>query len=686
MPRPSDSPPPPNDPASKPGDAAAELLGSAPTQARPGGDEHATLDAPPGWHRPGGLARQAVSGPPSQPPPVDLTEAPLDEPAFAVRYQQHAILGRGGMGEVRLCRDARIGREVAMKVIAQAGRSLGDARARFLREARLQGQLEHPSVVPVYELGADPDGAAWFTMRRVHGHTLLAILEALAAGDEEAGRRYTRHRLLSAFSNVCLAVDFAHSRGVLHRDLKPGNVMLGDYGEVYVLDWGLAKMVGHAGEGASPVERADGDAPAPAVDSIDGRTVQGAILGTPGYMAPEQIGGAVDRRADVYALGAILFELLSLEPLHEGDTSGQLLGSTRRGAEARPSVRAPEREVPPELEAICVRATALDPAARHASARELHDEIERYLEGDRDLELRRTLAARHALTAEALAARALDGGDHPARARALAELSRALGLEPSHAGAMRTLVRLLMSPPATPPPEARAEIERAEDEQMRFGGRLGALFYAVGWLLFVPAFLLLGMRQWTPGVVALVAALVTAALSLALAQRPRSRARLETAIVVSGSVAIAAMSRCFGPLMMIPAVAVSNTVSFMLSPRRGRHLLHAAIGCLVVAAPLGLEALGVLEPSYRFVGGMLQVVPHMNDMPPTLTLLVLTISALSSIAVPAVFVAHSRRALDDAERKLRVQAWHLRKLVPDEALAGDAQSPGPDVHARTDAR
>ena len=170
------------------------------------------------------------------------------------------------MGEVTLCRDKHIGREVAVK------REL-DARTndpRFLREALVQGQLEHPAVVPVYDIAVGPDGAAFFVMKRVRGASLRAILDDLARGEGTA--TYTRHKLLAAMSRICLAVDFAHSRGVVHRDLKPANLMLGVWGEVYVLDWGIAKVVG------AP----DPDVPAPAADQrISGsgqHTAQGMML------------------------------------------------------------------------------------------------------------------------------------------------------------------------------------------------------------------------------------------------------------------------------------------------------------------------------------------------------------------------------------------------------------------------
>jgi len=150
------------------------------------------------------------------------------------RYSGDTLLGQGGMGEVRLCVDKVIGREIARKTILPHARN-GSTLARFVREAKVQARLEHPSIVPVYDIGRDEDGAVWFTMKRVRGRSLA---EVIASGEE------SRRKLLTAFVAVCYAVAFAHERGVIHRDLKPQNIMLGSFGEVSVLDWGIAKVVG----------------------------------------------------------------------------------------------------------------------------------------------------------------------------------------------------------------------------------------------------------------------------------------------------------------------------------------------------------------------------------------------------------------------------------------------------------
>ena len=355
--------------------------GPAPCSTPPTRSDHSDDDAT-ASDAPSALAARAVTG--------DLAAfvALLSDARFESRYDEGGVLGRGGMGEVRSRLDRRIGREVAEKTLRDDVQG-ALALERFVREARVQGQLEHPAVVPVYDLGVDPRGRVFFTMKRIRGTALDTVLDALAAGDPETRQRFSRRKLLTAFVQVCLAIDFAHSRGVLHRDLKPSNVMLGDYGEVHVLDWGLAKLLG--------VRDLAGDAPSEpresrtSLESGTTPTLVGTVLGTPGYMSPEQANGevdALDARTDVYALGAILFEIVYREPLHPGPGIPARIASTVCGPELRAAQRAHGGEVPTDLEALCAHACALDPRERIASARALADAVERFLDGERDEEHR----------------------------------------------------------------------------------------------------------------------------------------------------------------------------------------------------------------------------------------------------------------------------------------------------------
>jgi serine/threonine protein kinase len=255
------------------------------------------------------------------------------------RYTLGTLIGRGGMGEVVVATDEHIGREVAVKRL-RASEPSPEELARFVREARVQGRLEHPAVVPVHDLGVDADGRPFFVMKRLAGEPLSALL----AAHRDAGAAIDM-RLLRAFADVCLAVEFAHARGIIHRDLKPSNVMLGEFGEVYVLDWGIAGTV---------AEQTPGDDHRRAGLALDtGETTAGTVLGTPGYMAPEQLAGErAGPAADIYALGCILYEILVGEPLHQHTRS-------ITAPPAQPRLRRPD--TPPELDAICERATALGP-------------------------------------------------------------------------------------------------------------------------------------------------------------------------------------------------------------------------------------------------------------------------------------------------------------------------------------
>jgi serine/threonine-protein kinase len=273
--------------------------------------------------------------------------------ADSARYRFGDVLGEGGMGEVLLAYDEHIGRDVAVKRIRTTEPSAEEL-SRFVREARVQGRLEHPAVVPVHDLAVDRDGRPFFVMKRLTGTTMQELLGRLRAGSE-ADDAAARRRLLRAFADVCLAVEFAHSRGIIHRDLKPANIMLGDFGEVYVLDWGVARALTEAADADGPPSISRPFAADLKLDTGD--TLVGTILGTPAYMAPEQLAG--DRAgpaADIYALGCILYEITAGVALH---AQGRNVGEALFQPGARPSRHRPD--APPELDAICERATLVDP-------------------------------------------------------------------------------------------------------------------------------------------------------------------------------------------------------------------------------------------------------------------------------------------------------------------------------------
>lgn len=307
---------------------------------------------------------------------ADATESPESRYArsqlnFTARYEILGTLASGSMAEIRLAKDRPFAREVAMKVL-RSGPSSKASRWRFFREARVQGQLSHPAVVPVYDLGIDPAGDLYFTMKWVRGLRLDLALAELREGLSERPA-FTERQLLARLAQLCVAVHYAHSRGVVHRDLKPTNIMVGEFGELYVLDWGLAKVLSEVNPRYEPIDDASGAM----------RTSDGSVLGTIGYMAPEQLQGEVDQvsvRSDVYSLGAMLFELLALESVHKGSAAVQALSSLKTDG-ARPRERRPTGDIPETLDQICYDALRLNPDDRLESANAIAEAIEAYLTG-----------------------------------------------------------------------------------------------------------------------------------------------------------------------------------------------------------------------------------------------------------------------------------------------------------------
>jgi serine/threonine protein kinase len=287
------------------------------------------------------------------PPTVDEAR-PFALPSGAlptIPKETYEILGehaRGGMGRILLALDRRIGRRVALKELLSTKPEL---RARFLRETLLTACLQHPGVVPVYEAGQWPDGTPFYAMKLISGETLREMLDELPPQ-----RRLTLlPRLIAAVD----AVTFAHARRVVHRDLNPSNILCGPFGDTYVIDWGLAKVLDPHVEASLPP-----GAPSPAAPGITGA---GAVLGTPGYMPPEQQAGArVDTRADVYALGCVLYEILG----GQAPRASQAMSAAVRGLDGR---------APAALVALAARAVAGDPDERHPSARELSAELSSFM-------------------------------------------------------------------------------------------------------------------------------------------------------------------------------------------------------------------------------------------------------------------------------------------------------------------
>jgi serine/threonine-protein kinase len=569
------------------------------------------------------------------------------------RYVRLRTLGEGGMGEVHLCQDRQIGRTVAMKVVRPEHDAEPDRRGRFLREARIQGQLEHPAIVPVYDLARGQDGHQFFTMKRVRGQTLEDVLGLLRKGDAKAEREFTRHMVLSAFTRVCLAVDFAHDRGIIHRDLKPANLMFGRFGEVYVLDWGLAKRV-------EKDELSADEWPGGKISIASGTfTAAGQVVGTPAYMAPEQIQGQgenVGPPADVYALGAILFEILTFETLHGTDSPIRMFQRALAGVEARPSLRAPDRTVPPELEAICVRATARKPENRFGSARELAEAIEAHLAGDRDVVLRQELAQRHLSSARDAAARALvETASTAERTEALHEAGRAIALSPDNDDALRLLVDLLTAPPKSPPPEVLAEVERTRVESLATLRRIGAICYTIFGVLLASLSLALGNIDVRRIAIASVAWFVAAGTAYygSTWATDRNQGNAYRIFTVAGAVAVA-LSSLVGAVFIIPAMAAVITMGQMFTTVPSNRVFVVSANVLAVLAPTVLVAVGLVPNPWE-------------ASTPIATLVFVGVIGNAIIVMAARFAARCRDELTAAQTRNALQTWQLRRLVPERA-------------------
>jgi eukaryotic-like serine/threonine-protein kinase len=553
------------------------------------------------------------------------------------RYQLGEPIGHGGMGEVLTARDLQIGREVAVKrMLAENPTERGVER--FLREARIQGRLEHPAIVPVHEIGHDVDGNPFFVMKKLSGTTLSKILETPAAT--------TREKMLRAFADACLAVAFAHTHGVVHRDLKPANIVLGDFGEVYILDWGVAKLVGDPADSIDP-------------SADDTATGAGQSIGTPGYMAPEQVADAsdVDGRADVYALGCVLFEILTGDTLHPRGKQG--LSSAVAGADARASVRAPDKAIPPELDDLCVHATAHSRDKRLGSARELADAVLRYLDGDRDLARRRELASTHLTAArEAFAA----GRDEDSHRTAIREAGRALALDPTLDGAAELVGRMMLEAPRTLPREVERELAADATATDRRQART-SLWISSLYLFFVPFVFVAG--NW------LYAGVLTTflLLNLVLVYRRAHHGTGQHPHVqtLRNVVLVALVGHAYSPFLVGPGLAAATAASLLvtasyLETRRMWAMLAMMLAAVFV--PWILEASGLVDATMTVSPtGVKFETPAIDAMGRGMAQSGFVFFTLGVVGAVAILVHVMVKRERESRRHLYVQAWQLRQLV-----------------------
>ena len=561
---------------------------------------------------------------------------PVDDPTSTLSgYVLGEIIGRGGVGEVVLAHDLRVGRDVAIKRLRQEHPS-DDEVTRFLREARIQARLDHPAVPPVYELGIDDQARPYFTMKRLAGVTLSEMLQTPGPN---------RQRLLRAFADVCLAIEFAHSRGVVHRDLKPSNVMLGDFGDVYVLDWGLARMVGEAVGGVVTDD----------IDSLDVK--ESELLGTPGYMSPEQLHHAAEagRPADIYALGAILFEVLAGEPLHpRGPTA--LQSTIANEAITSASKRRPDRSIPPELDAVCSSMVAMDPTER-PTARRVAERVEAYLDGDRDVARRHTMAVDLVWSARV----AFNEGR---RGEAMRASGRALALDPESQEAAELVTGLMLAPPVEVPTELAATLDQHDHDGVRRHARSAIAAY-LALASFMPMAVWNGVQRWDVVIGVFGASIAMAFAAWRIFRHP-NRTLVEMVIYALGNVAlIAAMSRLAGPFTYVPALTCVVITSTMAYPhfmvRSWMLIVLLALGFLI---PIGLELAGVVSRTWEIRDGQLMTHAAALKIEGTPTLIMLISASLAMIVIAGILAARIYRIGRDAQRQLATQAWHLRQLLP----------------------
>lgn len=342
----------------------------------------------------------------------DLGLAPVREQLAGKKYKVITTINRGGMGVILQTRDLRIRRTVAMKVMKTSSQFSRENVLRFIDEAQLTGQLEHPNIVPVYELGIDEQGEIFYTMKFVHGTTLDDTLRGIRHGRQKTIDKFPLGALLTIFQKVCDAVAYAHAKGVVHRDLKPENIMIGAFGEVMVMDWGLAKNLTAIRRESRPEADPAVEAPLPEPpksglrDDLRGfETLHGLIVGTPPYISPEQARGAldhIDSRSDIYVLGGILYAILTLRPPVEGGTVHEVVEKILTSAIVSPSsfnqpakksasphaapssegsleaivyAHCPGKRIPDSLSAVAMKALALDPADRYQNVEDLQADI-----------------------------------------------------------------------------------------------------------------------------------------------------------------------------------------------------------------------------------------------------------------------------------------------------------------------
>lgn len=606
---------------------------------------------------------------------------------FGDRFVPEQMIAVGGMGELRRYRDSALSRDVVVKSIRGDQRTSEVTRQRFLREARIQAYLQHPCIVPVYDLGNASRGDVYFTMAHIGGRTLGEILGPHGAGDGVIAPRFSRRQMLDAFCRVCLAVAYAHEKGVIHRDLKPQNLMLGDYGEVFVLDWGIAKLDEHALRRSSgeALKRPDSDAPVPRIVYEEGGeraalgeagegvalTEAGATIGTLEYIAPEQYlaSGEPDPRSDIYSLGAILYEMLSQKPFRSAPSRAEMMKIVWRDT-LHPATRPSPPDLPEELDAIWRKATEPKPEQRFQTARELHDAVVAHLDTEREVQRRRETALEHARTAaleiESASASEPAAETEERRARALRRLGQALAVDPSQGEAIAGLLNGLLSHPAEASPEVDRELSAVEQKVGVRSAGLSAVLFATWFLFLMIGYSWMGVRSRTAMFVFGAVVLGLVGYNYWVWRSGRYDRGHVMAIMVLGFLSVALASSFLGPFVLVPSLATTMFGAFTMTMRSDARARNAAmllsVGAVVV--PAGLQLSGVLPASYLFEEGRIVIVPQLVALPTHITPAVLTASALLVVVLTNWLTSQVVRAHAQSERAAVTQAFRLRQLLP----------------------
>jgi len=313
---------------------------------------------------------------------ITLSETDQDLPQHVkngfMRYRDFEPLTQGGEAMLQTCFDENLGRVVVMKTLLPQLANLEVYRKRFLREARVTAQIPHPVTVPVYEISRDRDGNVYFTMKKLGGRDLCDIMDRISEGDKATKEKYPLDQLISVLIRVGQCLAYAHTMGVVHRDLKPANIMVGEYGEVTLLDWGLAKVWDMDDSDEVEVLVRSGQ------KTVSGRlTGRGDVQGTPFYMSPEQARetGNVDGRTDIYNMGIILYEILTNKSFMSGRNFKEIKRKILEDPVRAPADVMPRGAVYPELNAICLKALLKEPDDRYATMDEMVSDLRAHLLG-----------------------------------------------------------------------------------------------------------------------------------------------------------------------------------------------------------------------------------------------------------------------------------------------------------------